>query len=121
MSKWRIMFDREFKHHDDADEIERLVAQMFIGAQNIEVWKFAQSRIEDTILHLISERHSLITALPYDELYAQTCALEASIVSRRDFQHALDSLRDRVIVMEQDPADRRRTLIYRAAVQNSPL
>lgn len=37
MSRWRITFEREFRYHDQEDEIKELVAQMFLGAEAVEV------------------------------------------------------------------------------------
>jgi hypothetical protein len=37
MSRWRITFEREFRYHDGEERIRELVAQMFLGAEEIEV------------------------------------------------------------------------------------
>jgi hypothetical protein len=74
----------------------------------------------DLILSVLQCLPSQYPGVPYNNLYEVVCPLWGHKPSRRDFQKALDTLRkDALIVVEEDPKDRRRKLIHQAPPTDS--
>jgi hypothetical protein len=67
------------------------------------------------ILNAIQGKISRDTGLSYEQLYKTVCKNRRGTPSRRDFQEALNKLQSAgQLVLEGDPNDRRRRLIYQA-------